>query len=45
MSCDEGVLVGWLHALRIERSNMHPVRFARGALRDDAPSVPVLPTF
>lgn len=45
MSCDEGVLVGWLHALCIERSNMHPVRFAPVALGDDARSVPVLPTF
>ena len=40
MSCDEDVLVGWLHASRIERSNVHPVRFAPSASR----SVPVLPT-
>ena len=27
MSCDEDVLVGWLHALCIEQSNMHLFRF------------------
>ena len=26
MSCDEGVPVGWLRALCVERSNMHPFR-------------------
>ncbi|KOM43239.1 hypothetical protein LR48_Vigan05g084300 [Vigna angularis] len=44
VSCDEDVLVGWLHASRIEQSNMHPVRFSPGASSDDARSVPVLPT-
>lgn len=36
MSCNEDVLVGWLHVLRIEQSKMHSVRFAPGASGGDA---------